>query len=849
MIKSIENGRKEDGNRSISDKIIKRLHDLEKTVQNNHGRWAWELLQNAKDSVAESDRKVSVRIKHSNDEIEFSHNGNHFTEKDIRGLINQISSKEVDEGEVSKRTGRFGTGFLTTHLLSKKVFIKGIVETEDGVLYKFGFPLDRNGKTTNLLIPKIETAWREFHESTEDGEIEEYDEDDFNTSFTYSVVTDTQKEIAQVGIDEFKALIPYVLSFIPEINSVEIIDTVLGNKVEFTNDPNVSEGFKKIIKTQEGQPTVIRMLFATNGTVSIAARVIKKSNSFELQSFEKVPKLFCDFPLIGTEHFHFPIVVNSFFFNPQTERDGIWLKGDNDPEVKENKKILEQAFGLYKNLVARLECPTYRYIFNIANSKMPSTDESYFDKDWYTKTIQKPLRDFLLKQEIVESEDEKAKKLENSWFPLKSYTKETREKLWQSTFDLFPGSVCKKEDLHHWVDIIWDDVNKITFAEIASDISKTGTVSKLSESLRKDETDTFEWLNEIGQFIIDDETNLPLVEKYPIIPNEAGKFLLKSELFINQIKDPKLIEILQLLGDDWDDILLNRNVRFGRYAVKKKNDIAIEINKKLKTNNTKDQNFIKSISLLSEWFDANSEEGKELFSETYRRRAELFMNTIKDKDSLYKVMRSKTDLSHLSKVAEAIEANPRLFENIEQAKEIYSLLKQYNVNDLEHLRQLLDGKSSTSTELQLLPVTQEILANMGITSLEEWQEAIKDKDLAAMYSHKSTPTTDMFVYVQSLIKMAKKNIIAHLRTLDNYNLDNLDDTTAPTILAGIQKDEKEISIVARPAYNKEVIIYYGSERDILDYEPSELWVDDGDQPKLISLGHLLKKAKIVKFPI
>ena len=31
MIKSIEEGRKEDGNRSIADKIIKRLQDLKKT--------------------------------------------------------------------------------------------------------------------------------------------------------------------------------------------------------------------------------------------------------------------------------------------------------------------------------------------------------------------------------------------------------------------------------------------------------------------------------------------------------------------------------------------------------------------------------------------------------------------------------------------------------------------------------------------------------------------------------------------------------------------------------------------------------------------------------------------------
>ncbi|MDZ4845191.1 MAG: hypothetical protein SH857_06535 [Chitinophagales bacterium] len=71
MIQSIETGRKEDGNRSIADKIIKRLHDIEMTVENNHGRWAWELLQNAKDSVADNDRKVSVEIELSKDSVVF----------------------------------------------------------------------------------------------------------------------------------------------------------------------------------------------------------------------------------------------------------------------------------------------------------------------------------------------------------------------------------------------------------------------------------------------------------------------------------------------------------------------------------------------------------------------------------------------------------------------------------------------------------------------------------------------------------------------------------------------------------------------------------------------------------
>lgn len=207
MIESIEAGRKEDGNRSIADKIIKRLHDLDKTVENNQGRWAWELLQNAKDSIAdENNGTVSIQIELNEASVEFRHTGTHFTERDIRGLINQISSKEVEEGEHTKRTGRFGTGFLTTHLLSKVIQIKGIVRTESNDLYKFQFPLDRQGATTGQLIPKIENAWAEFHRSTQQIDVE-YDQNGFNTSFCYLLDTEEKKEIAKIGLDEFSKLI------------------------------------------------------------------------------------------------------------------------------------------------------------------------------------------------------------------------------------------------------------------------------------------------------------------------------------------------------------------------------------------------------------------------------------------------------------------------------------------------------------------------------------------------------------------------------------------------------------------------------------------------------------------
>ena len=51
---------------------------------------------------------------------------------------------------------------------------------------------------------------------------------------------------------------------------------------------------------------------------------------------------------------------------------------------------------------------------------------------------------------------------------------------------------------------------------------------------------------------------------------------------------------------------------------------------------------------------------------------------------------------------------------------------------------------------KLLPVTEEIIASLGITDIEEWKKALEDKNLAALFAHESTPTTDMFVYAQTI---------------------------------------------------------------------------------------------------
>ena len=78
-------------------------------------RWIWELLQNASDAAGSTGVRVLVHV--SDSELRFSHSGRPFTPDDIGHLIYAGSTKQRDEGA----TGRFGTGFMTTHLISKQV--------------------------------------------------------------------------------------------------------------------------------------------------------------------------------------------------------------------------------------------------------------------------------------------------------------------------------------------------------------------------------------------------------------------------------------------------------------------------------------------------------------------------------------------------------------------------------------------------------------------------------------------------------------------------------------------------------------------------------------------------------
>lgn len=90
-------------------------------------RWLWELVQNAKDAPNEFE-DVRIKVKIEDNKFTFSHNGDPFKPMDLSSMVNQYSTKPEENLATTETTGKYGTGFITTYLLSRSIRIKGLMK-------------------------------------------------------------------------------------------------------------------------------------------------------------------------------------------------------------------------------------------------------------------------------------------------------------------------------------------------------------------------------------------------------------------------------------------------------------------------------------------------------------------------------------------------------------------------------------------------------------------------------------------------------------------------------------------------------------------------------------------------
>lgn len=315
-------------------KKIRESSEIEKKTIRR--RWVWELIQNASDCTPK-DKKIDIKIDYSNNQIIFSHNGLPFSYENLLDLITQISSKQSSE---EKKTGKFGTGFMSTHLLSEIVQIEGSFIQKDSKYTKLEFTVDRSGNEYSDIKNKTKTMLEQLDLiSKNQEELQEKYED---TKFIYSIEDDDIREAVEEGIVDLKETIPYVLTFNENINSI----TYNGNCYKKGNEKTSSKNDKLKVVQINASDRNKELLILNENNVTIGCAIERKDDKlYFLPISRTMPKVFCEFPLLGTEEFSFPIVVNSNLFDVERDRNAI--RDSNQL----NNELIQVAVSLYKQLI------------------------------------------------------------------------------------------------------------------------------------------------------------------------------------------------------------------------------------------------------------------------------------------------------------------------------------------------------------------------------------------------------------------------------------------------------------------------------------------------------------------
>lgn len=618
--------------KDVNDKLVKVRNRPEIAKR----RWFWELLQNAKDAVKPHE-KVSVKLIIGNDNgqyfAEFQHNGNPFRYQDAKNLIFPYSDKGDEED--SDKSGRFGTGFLATHILSKEILVKGVY-LKDSQAFNFSFTLDRSGTDKPQIADSISKTWQIFREKRTEILNYQYSPSNYETSFRYNLDKDGL-DLAIQSIEDLDAALPFALSFIPKVQKIEIFNQISNTSIVYhkidSNTKQLAENIKrfsiekKSIKNGQTEDVYIALVVCSDDNVDIALEVYEQSDLIYIKEFlEHQPLLFCPFPLIGASDFKFPVVINSISFLPKEERDGIWLA--DTVEGKINQGLFEKVLPLYNSIVKYVSTEKWQNTHLLLKHLKENLLIADFNATWFKDSIQAHAKAFVKSIPIIDvSEDKRLAIILNDisvYFPW-DLKENTRLVLWDYMKTLFPENVPPKEQVNDWYEVIWDDCPRVTVNSFTKFIAGFKSVEALQERIGKSKEETLLWLNNLVSFITVEEPVLLNGADSSILPNQFGYFKRKDELYLDDgTIDKKLKEILADMSQitpkvyDWRLDMLEKKIFLELPATRTRTialigtTISEAIKELLKEENP--TNELRNVfSKLLNWINDNSDKGKEYF--------------------------------------------------------------------------------------------------------------------------------------------------------------------------------------------------------------------------------------------
>lgn len=562
-----------------------KLDDLSNERERSWRRWVWELMQNAKDAPIPYGG-VSVEIELSESNVSFRHNGDPFTVKDVLGLIQQVSTKPSDSSN-KKVTGKFGTGFITTHLLSRKITVNGIIAEPGEVPRTFSLLLDRSAKTSEAMIPVIAAAIERVTQNLDDDQ-EFPPATDFavnrseatkHNEFIYPFSTDTSKRTAIAGIQDLENTLPLTLAFVPELKSVTVRNYIDNRHysaqctlVKQEGNHALFEIITAPLPPTETQPNKRYFWVHDHDEVAIATEV-EAVDGFDLRSFPvEQPMLFRDFPMVGSDNFHLPFVLNGKSFFPTDDRSTILLNGEEDKPVH-NRTLLKTAFSEAVAFADWLIEKGATNLAGIARSELPVYPFEEVYQIWYRDKLQSVYRQQLVSRTLIDTSSGLVN-LGTIRFPTLSDQSDVNTTFWPFVAALLGSDkVTEQQDLAPWLAALgppeqhdtWGIDLVYTPEDLAKLLEERGSTDALELQpvrLTTQRPQALEWLNELYQFLHDHGAWSSITE-CKCIPNETGTFNTLDSLYVEAPEDPMpdaYLDVYAMLEEDWRESLLNRTI-------------------------------------------------------------------------------------------------------------------------------------------------------------------------------------------------------------------------------------------------------------------------------------------------
>lgn len=563
------------------------------------------MLQNAKDSVGKNEF-VSIHVSLIGKTLTFKHSGNPFKEEDVLHLIFHGSSKKTEQD----KTGRFGTGFMSTHLLSRKVRISG--QLTDGRFFQFD--LNREAETVAKQKENLDSSFDDFDKSIRNDPYQEYP---YLTVFSYEL--DNGLSVAENGLNELGNILPFVMAFNKKISSIEVVNN--SHSYSVLRDSKLGLGEESpfvshIIRIGDERCTVVTISLEKKYTAAILLSGSDDNHEI-VELGDKYPRLYFDFPLFGTEKLGIPLVINSDQFDVRDERDGVFLSDEVIDTIENNKQIFKFALFELKRFIESSIQKRHRNIQSLFSVDDPF-EYDWLDRNWIVEVLQELSDSLQVCSALI---------IENKTFQLNQlaipYIKNQQKsgQFYELVKATYPDNTPEESEVSKWLKVA-RGFSKISGSEIEENdfivdyhkicglIQSKSNIQGLSLFLTDSSTspNSILWLNKLFSIFSKDDAEY-YTAKYRLIPNQNGNFIIKEldNIFEDNIEDKSIkSEVIQYYDWGINDMLIDSELKFPdglfpKYNLEKVVKELIDRNEQFKDSELENLNIRTSLIAFFSW--------------------------------------------------------------------------------------------------------------------------------------------------------------------------------------------------------------------------------------------------------